>query len=170
MSRCQSTPGLVESQGRVPLEEMWVAPIDLKSAQIYSTPHSLFSPSPSPITSRAVTSVGAIADGNNVPRGAESPISATSSGPSSEDQTARVPPSAATQPSTGRQSTHSGKPHSLVVSLHSCHSSPFASLPKAIMITRWEYRVQHVISRGNVLSSVLMPDWPESSVSRVPTR
>ncbi|XP_025163951.1 cyclic nucleotide-gated cation channel alpha-3 isoform X1 [Harpegnathos saltator] len=107
MSRCQSTPGLVESQGRVPLEEMWVSPIDLKSTQVYSTAHSLFSPSPSPITSRGLTGAGAVTDGNNVPRGAESPISATSSGPSSEDQTARAPQSAATQPSTGRQSTHS---------------------------------------------------------------
>lgn len=109
MSRCQSTPGLVESQGRVPLEEMWIAPIDLKSAQVYSTAHSLFSPSPSPVTSRGVT-VGAVTDGNNVPRGAESPISATSSGPSSEEQTARAAQLAVTQPSTGRQSTHSGEP------------------------------------------------------------
>lgn len=109
MGRCQSTPGLVESRGRVPLEEMWVSPIDLKS-HAYSTVHSLFSPNPSPVTLRGIPGAGIIADANNVPRGTESPMSATSSGPSSEDQTARVPQSAATQPSTARQSTHSGKP------------------------------------------------------------
>jgi len=109
MGRCQSTPGLVESRGRVSLEDMWISPVDLKSTHAYSTAASLFSPSPSPVTTRAVPSTGVLADANNVPRGTESPISGASSGPSSEDQTARALPSAATQASTGRQSTHSGK-------------------------------------------------------------
>lgn len=109
MGRCQSTPGLVESRGRVSLEDMWISPIDLKSTHAYSTAASLFSPSPSPMTPRAMPGTGVLVDANNVPRGAESPISGASSGPSSEDQTARAPPSAATQASTGRQSTHSGK-------------------------------------------------------------
>lgn len=114
MGRCQSTPGLVESRGRVSLEDMWISPIDLKSTHPYSTAASLFSPSPSPpVTSRAIPGTGILADANNVPRGTESPLSGASSGPSSEDQTARAPPSAATQASTGRQSTHSGKLPSL---------------------------------------------------------
>lgn len=111
MGRCQSTPGLVESRGRVSLEDMWISPIDLKSTHPYSTAASLFSPSPSPVTARPVPSAGILVDANNAPRGTESPISGASSGPSSEDQTARAPPSAATitQASTGRQSTHSGE-------------------------------------------------------------
>ncbi|XP_070167698.1 cyclic nucleotide-gated channel alpha-3-like isoform X5 [Polyergus mexicanus] len=102
IGRCQSTPGLVESRGRISLEDMWVSPLDYKT-HAYSTAASLFSPSPSPVTSRrAVPDLGSMGDAN-VPRGAESPMSAASSGPSSEDQTARAPQSAATQPST-----HSG--------------------------------------------------------------
>lgn len=106
MGRCQSTPGLVESRGRIPLEEMWVSPVDTKSTHAYSTGHSLFSPSPSPVTSRGLASTNV--NVNNVARSMDSPMSATSSGHSSEDQTTRAPQSA-TQPSTGRQSTHSGK-------------------------------------------------------------
>ncbi|XP_025992201.1 cyclic nucleotide-gated cation channel alpha-3 [Solenopsis invicta] len=115
MGRCQSTPGLVESRGRVSLEDMWISPIDLKSTHPYSTAASLFSPSPSPVTARPVPSAGILVDANNAPRGTESPISGASSGPSSEDQTARAPPSAATitQASTGRQSTHSGMTNSM---------------------------------------------------------
>lgn len=44
MGRSQSTPGLVESRGRIPLEEMWVSPI---APPPYSQ-HSLFSPVDSP--------------------------------------------------------------------------------------------------------------------------
>ena len=103
MGRCQSTPGLVESRGRIPLEEMWISPLDVRGTLPYSISHSMFSPSPSPVVPRA-------ADTNNVnnTRNADSPMSATSSGHSSEDATTRAPQSAATQPSTGRQSTHSG--------------------------------------------------------------
>ena len=109
MARCQSTPGLVESKGRVPLEEMWVPTMDTKSAHGYSAGHSLFSPSPSPVTARGLASTANSVNVNNLTRGVDSPMSATSSGHSSEDQTARAPQSIATQPSTGRQSTHSGK-------------------------------------------------------------
>lgn len=109
MGRCQSTPGLVESQGRIPLEDMWISPVDVKSAHAYSTGHSLFSPSPSPVISRDLGNTGNNINSNNVARSMDSPMSATSSGHSSEDQTARAPQSAATQTSTGRQSTHSGK-------------------------------------------------------------
>lgn len=98
MGRCQSTPGLVESRGRIPLEEMWVSPVDTKSTHAYSTGHSLFSPSPSPVTSRGLASTNV--NVNNVARSMDSPMSATSSGHSSEDQTTRAPQSA-TQPSTG---------------------------------------------------------------------
>lgn len=123
MGRCQSTPGLVESRGRVPLEDMWISPIDLRAAHPYSAGHSLFSPSPSPLASRALGGLhhhhhhqvsgmnnnNASNVNNNTGRSADSPMSATSSGQSSEDPTARAAQSAATQPSTGRQSTHSGK-------------------------------------------------------------
>lgn len=112
MGRCQSTPGLVESKGRIPLEEMWISPTDAKSTHTYSTGRSLFSPSPSPVASRGLA-ISESANANNVTRSMDSPISATSSGHSSEDQTTRAPQSAATQPSTGRQSTHSGKYNNL---------------------------------------------------------
>lgn len=108
IGRCQSTPGLVESRGRVSLEDMWISPLDYKT-HAYSTAASLFSPSPSPTSRRTMPGLGDA----NVPRGAESPMSAASSGPSSEDQTARAPQSAATQPST-----HSGEfPFDLSLSL-----------------------------------------------------
>lgn len=109
MGRCQSTPGLVESRGRVPLEEMWVPSMDAKSAHGYPASHSLFSPSPSPVTSRGLVGAGNNVNVSNVTRGVDSPMSATSSGHSSEDQTAKVPQSGVTLPSTGRQSTHSGE-------------------------------------------------------------
>lgn len=109
MGRCQSTPGLVESRGRIPLEEMWVSPVETKSTHAYSAGHSLYSPSPSPVTSRGLPSTASNANASNVARSMDSPMSATSSGHSSEDQTARASQSAATQPSTGRQSTRSGK-------------------------------------------------------------
>lgn len=111
MGRSQSTPGLIESKGRISLEEMWISPIELR------TTLSLFSPSPSPITAsslhglRVVEPTDPIAPGTNVtaPRGVDSPMSATSSGRSSEDQTARIVRSTTTQPSIGRQSTQSGE-------------------------------------------------------------
>ncbi|XP_011304330.1 cyclic nucleotide-gated cation channel subunit A isoform X1 [Fopius arisanus] len=112
MGRSQSTPGLIESRGRVPLEEMWISPLELRTAR------SLFSPSPSPITASSIhgmRSVGGYVEGVPVigaptgpSRSAESPMSATSSGRSSEDHTTRAPRSTATQLSIGKQSTHSG--------------------------------------------------------------
>lgn len=124
MGRCQSTPGLVESRGRIPLEEMWISPIDLRATHAYSTAASLFSPSPSPRTARHLPSAGTLADANNIRRGAESPISAASSGPSSEEPTARVPQSAAAQASAGRQSIHSGKFSYRDPPLHHCREKP----------------------------------------------
>ncbi|XP_034950798.1 potassium/sodium hyperpolarization-activated cyclic nucleotide-gated channel 4 isoform X3 [Chelonus insularis] len=109
LARCASTPGLVESRGQIPLEDMWVSPVELR------TPHSLLSPSPSPITASyqglrpgetGDTAVAGVV--TSTPRAVDSPMSATSSGRSSEDQTARAPHSTMTQPSIGRQSTHSG--------------------------------------------------------------
>ncbi|KYQ58928.1 Cyclic nucleotide-gated cation channel alpha-3 [Trachymyrmex zeteki] len=133
MGRCQSTPGLVESRGRVSLEDMWISPIDLKSTHAYSTAASLFSPSPSPMTPRAMPGTGVLVDANNVPRGAESPISGASSGPSSEDQTARAPPSAATQASTGRQSTHSGMTCNSMTQLVSEGTTPLFGTHEALL-------------------------------------
>lgn len=89
MGRCQSTPGLVESRGRVPLEEMWVPSMDAKSAHGYPASHSLFSPSPSPVTSRGLVGAGNNVNVSNVTRGVDSPMSATSSGHSSEDRSDR---------------------------------------------------------------------------------
>ncbi|KAH0564310.1 hypothetical protein KQX54_011358 [Cotesia glomerata] len=115
MGRSQSTPGLVESEGQITLEEMWLAPNELR------TPRSLFSPSPSPITASSLhglragvdtavdtNTIGTAAAADRTRAAADSPMSATSSARSSEDQTARVPHSTTTQPSIGRQSTHSG--------------------------------------------------------------
>lgn len=52
MGRSQSTPGLVESKGRIPLEEMWVSPLAPSGASSLGPPpysaNSLFSPSHSP--------------------------------------------------------------------------------------------------------------------------
>ncbi|XP_025075284.1 cyclic nucleotide-gated cation channel alpha-3 isoform X5 [Pogonomyrmex barbatus] len=131
MGRCQSTPGLVESRGRVSLEDMWISPIDLKT-HAYSTAASLFSPSPSPVTSRTVVG-GVTTDANNVPRSTESPMSGASSGPSSEDQTARVQPSAATQISTGRQSTHSGMTCNSMTQLVSEGATPLFGTHEALL-------------------------------------
>ncbi|XP_044014284.1 uncharacterized protein LOC122856613 isoform X2 [Aphidius gifuensis] len=122
MGRSQSTPGLVESRGRIPIEDMWISPIELR------TTRSLFSPSPSPITGSSyhhglrigdndgtvvVASGGSGGGGSGIAttaatRSADSPMSATSSARSSEDHTARAARSIATQLSIGRQSTHSG--------------------------------------------------------------
>ncbi|XP_074113236.1 uncharacterized protein LOC141536538 isoform X3 [Cotesia typhae] len=115
MGRSQSTPGLVESEGRITLEDMWLTPNELR------TPRSLFSPSPSPITASSLhglragvdtavdtNTIGTAAAADRTRTAADSPVSATSSARSSEDQTARVPHSTTTQPSIGRQSTHSG--------------------------------------------------------------
>lgn len=134
MGRCQSTPGLVESRGRVSLEDMWISPVDLKSTHAYSTAASLFTPSPSPVTARAMPVAGAPADTNNVPiRGTESPMSGASSGPSSEDQTARALPSAATQASTGRQSTHSGMTCNSMTQLVSEGTTPLFGTHEALL-------------------------------------
>ncbi|XP_016838470.1 cyclic nucleotide-gated channel rod photoreceptor subunit alpha isoform X2 [Nasonia vitripennis] len=122
MGRCQSTPGLVESRGRTPLEEMLVSPLDMRGTHSLGG-HSVFSPSPSPLGSRGpgvrptpshhhhhpATSGPTETPRSGQPRvpGADSPVSAASSAHSSEDATGR-PPQTTTQPSTGRQSTHSG--------------------------------------------------------------
>ncbi|XP_049948348.1 cyclic nucleotide-gated cation channel [Schistocerca serialis cubense] len=82
MGRSQSTPGLVESRGRIPLEDMWVSPLEpLLTGGSSSGPppysaNSLFSPALSP-TSRSLASHL---------RPAESPLSATSSVHSSDDE------------------------------------------------------------------------------------
>ena len=107
MGRCQSTPGLVESRGRIPLEEMWISPIDLRSTHPFSMSHSVFTPSPSPVPSRGVPS-GNNSNLNSNARNPDSPTSAASSH-SSEDPTARAAHLGTAQLSTGRQSSHSGK-------------------------------------------------------------
>ncbi|XP_069689587.1 cyclic nucleotide-gated cation channel-like isoform X2 [Periplaneta americana] len=82
MGRSQSTPGLVESRGRIPLEDMWVSPLEplLTGGSSLGPPpysaNSLFSPTLSP-TSRSLPA--------HV-RTMESPLSATSSGQSSDDE------------------------------------------------------------------------------------
>lgn len=54
MGRSQSTPGLVETKGRVPLEEMWVSPMEplIRGGSSLGPPpyssNSLFSPALSP--------------------------------------------------------------------------------------------------------------------------
>ncbi|XP_059479387.1 potassium/sodium hyperpolarization-activated cyclic nucleotide-gated channel 1 [Neocloeon triangulifer] len=71
MGRSQSTPGLVESKGRIPLEEMWVSPLAPSGASSLGPPpysaNSLFSPSHSPsnrsrsgISHKALTSSPAL--------------------------------------------------------------------------------------------------------------
>ncbi|XP_034249388.1 cyclic nucleotide-gated cation channel alpha-3 [Thrips palmi] len=72
LGRSQSTPGLVESRGRVPLEEMWVSPLDPVVSS--ATANSMFSPSHSP-TARSLPPHL---------RNVDSPSSANSSQPSSE--------------------------------------------------------------------------------------
>ncbi|XP_043275927.1 cyclic nucleotide-gated cation channel alpha-3 isoform X2 [Venturia canescens] len=144
MGRCQSTPGLVESRGRVPLEDMWISPIDLRAGgHAYSTGHSLFSPSPSPVGPRAHAGLHnqqtadinntAIGVNNNTGRSVDSPMSATSSGQSSEDPTARAAQSAATQPSTGRQSTHSGMTCNSMTQLVSEGATPLLGSHEALL-------------------------------------
>lgn len=137
MGRCQSTPGLVESRGRVPLEEMWISPLDVKSTHTYTASHSLFTPSPSPVTSRGMMpptpSAGNNVNANNVTRSMDSPMSATSSGHSSEDQTARAPQSGTTQPSTGRQSTHSGLTLNSMTQLVSEGATPLLGTHEALL-------------------------------------
>ncbi|XP_065349661.1 potassium voltage-gated channel subfamily H member 3 isoform X2 [Cloeon dipterum] len=71
MGRSQSTPGLVESKGRIPLEEMWVSPLAPSGASSLGPPpysaNSLFSPSHSPsnrsrsgVSQKALTSSPAL--------------------------------------------------------------------------------------------------------------
>ncbi|XP_076379390.1 cyclic nucleotide-gated channel alpha-2 isoform X2 [Megalopta genalis] len=133
MGRCRSTPGLVESRGRIPLEEMWVSPLDAKSTHTYSAGHSLFSPSPSPVIPRGLAVTGNNVNANNVPRSMDSPMSATSSGHSSEDQTARPPQSAATQQSAGRQSTYSGMTYTSMTQLVSDGTGPLLDTYETLM-------------------------------------
>ncbi|XP_060830638.1 cyclic nucleotide-gated cation channel alpha-3-like isoform X11 [Bombus pascuorum] len=156
MGRCQSTPGLVESRGRIPLEEMWVSPVDTKSTHAYSAGHSLFSPSPSPVTSRGLPSTASNVNASNVARSMDSPMSATSSGHSSEDQTARAPQSAATQPSTGRQSTHSGITSSMT-HLVSEGATPLLGTNEALLaeIKRLRERLVCLESENAVMSAKL---------------
>ncbi|XP_012279037.1 cyclic nucleotide-gated cation channel alpha-3 [Orussus abietinus] len=130
MGRCQSTPGLVESRGRIPLEEMWIAPIDIRGAHPYSVGHSLFSPSPSPLTARGLQTGG---NNDNIARSMDSPMSATSSGQSSEDPTAKAPQSAATQLSTGRQSSHSGMTCNSMTQLMSEGATPLLGTHEALL-------------------------------------
>ncbi|XP_068986860.1 cyclic nucleotide-gated channel alpha-3-like isoform X9 [Bombus flavifrons] len=158
MGRCQSTPGLVESRGRIPLEEMWVSPVDTKSTHAYSAGHSLFSPSPSPVTSRGLPSTASNVNASNVvARSMDSPMSATSSGHSSEDQTARAPQSAATQPSAGRQSTtHSGITSSMT-HLVSEGATPLLGTNEALLaeIKRLRERLVCLESENAVMSAKL---------------
>jgi len=81
MGRSKSTPGLVETKGRVPLEEMWISPMDpiMRGTSSLGPPYSnnsIFSPTMSPvsrITSRSLV------------RTTESALSVMSSGQSSDD-------------------------------------------------------------------------------------
>ncbi|KAJ9588178.1 hypothetical protein L9F63_018442, partial [Diploptera punctata] len=68
MGRSQSTPGLVESRGRIPLEDMWVSP-----------------PTLSPTSRSSITRSFKSLPAHHV-RTMESPLSATSSGQSSDDE------------------------------------------------------------------------------------
>ncbi|KAG8264846.1 hypothetical protein J6590_004878 [Homalodisca vitripennis] len=97
MGRSQSTPGLVETKGRVPLEEMWVSPLEPVPVGVSSTigpppytSNSLFSPALSPTTvSRS--------HATNV-----SPLSILSSDHTSEEQSCHhVPHTQNTKPPTG---------------------------------------------------------------------
>ncbi|XP_035739050.1 cGMP-gated cation channel alpha-1-like isoform X5 [Vespa mandarinia] len=157
MSRCQSTPGLVESHARVPLEDMLVSSLDEKlrgqGYAIGAGTRSLFTPSSSPVLTRAAVGVASVATsiatgpilpGNNVnvnvnvnnvnaSRSMDSPMSATSSGQSSEDPTARMPRSVATQPSTGRQSTHSGMTCNSMTQLMSEGATPLLDTHETLL-------------------------------------
>ncbi|KAK2575506.1 hypothetical protein KPH14_011227 [Odynerus spinipes] len=161
MSRCQSTPGLVESHARVPLEDMLVSPLDRDRGRGHgyaagAGTRSLFTPSSSPVISRggggitgmvpstmsaATTAVPATVATTNVNvnvnnvagRSMDSPMSATSSGQSSEDPTARIPRSAATQLSTGRQSTHSGMTCNSMTQLMSEGATPLLDTHEALL-------------------------------------
>ncbi|XP_076392648.1 uncharacterized protein LOC105663968 isoform X1 [Megachile rotundata] len=157
MGRCQSTPGLVESRGRIPLEEMWISPTDVKSSHTYSTGRSLFSPSPSPVASRGLVSTENNTNANNVARSMDSPISATSSGHSSEDQTTRAPQSVTTQPSTGRQSTHSGITSNSMTQLVSEGATPLLGTHEALLaeIKRLRERLICLESENAAMSAKL---------------
>ncbi|CAH0391012.1 unnamed protein product [Bemisia tabaci] len=81
MGRSQSTPGLLETRGRVPLEDMWVSPVSveplLKGVMTSHYANSGFSPAPSP-TCRSNTGATAATT--------ESPLSILSSVHSSDHQ------------------------------------------------------------------------------------
>ncbi|XP_054270579.1 cyclic nucleotide-gated channel rod photoreceptor subunit alpha-like isoform X3 [Macrosteles quadrilineatus] len=102
MGRSQSTPGLVETKGRVPLEEMWVSPLPpldpvppLSAATSGPPPsaytsNSLFSPALSPTTASRSQHTNA------------SPLSILSSEHTSEEQSCHhVPLSQNTKPPSG---------------------------------------------------------------------
>ncbi|XP_024084421.1 cyclic nucleotide-gated cation channel alpha-3 isoform X2 [Cimex lectularius] len=77
MGRSQSTPGLVETKGRVPLETMWISPLDpIRGTSSLGPPYSnnsIFSPTLSPVSRSLV-------------RTTESALSVMSSGHSSDEQ------------------------------------------------------------------------------------
>ncbi|KAK9512136.1 hypothetical protein O3M35_000628 [Rhynocoris fuscipes] len=85
MGRSQSTPGLVETRGRVPLEDMWVSPMDpiIRGTSSLGPPfsnNSIFSPTLSPVSRSLV-------------RTTESALSVMSSGQSSDEhRQAAAPP------------------------------------------------------------------------------
>ncbi|XP_073982930.1 cyclic nucleotide-gated channel alpha-3-like isoform X2 [Rhodnius prolixus] len=88
MGRSQSTPGLVETRGRVPLEDMWVSPMDpiIRGTSSLGPPfsnNSIFSPTLSPVSRSLV-------------RTTESALSVMSSGQSSDEhrQAATTKPTA----------------------------------------------------------------------------
>ncbi|BES95847.1 Hypothetical protein NTJ_08656 [Nesidiocoris tenuis] len=91
MGRSQSTPGLVETRGRVPLETMWVSPLDpvIRGTSSLGPPfstNSIFSPTLSPLSRSMV-------------RTTESALSVMSSGHSSGDESRHKRPAPTTSAS-----------------------------------------------------------------------
>ncbi|CAA9993215.1 unnamed protein product [Nesidiocoris tenuis] len=92
MGRSQSTPGLVETRGRVPLETMWVSPLDpvIRGTSSLGPPfstNSIFSPTLSPLSRSMV-------------RTTESALSVMSSGHSSGDESRHKRPAPTTSASS----------------------------------------------------------------------
>ncbi|XP_052126082.1 cyclic nucleotide-gated cation channel alpha-3 isoform X2 [Frankliniella occidentalis] len=111
LGRSQSTPGLVESRGRVPLEEMWISPVEPLVTST-TTANSMFSPSHSPTIRSLPPHL----------RNVDSPSSANSSQPSSE---------AAVHPAPGAQ------PYSTPGTIVSCNSmAPLATQPHSRATSR----------------------------------
>ncbi|KAL0281531.1 UNVERIFIED_CONTAM: hypothetical protein PYX00_002489 [Menopon gallinae] len=97
MGRSQSTPGLVESKGRVALEEMWISPVAL--------PGSAYAHNSPTLTSRSVPNVFPCRSVPNVPqhlRSPDSPLSVSSSAHSSEVHQQSQSQSTSQRPSTGQ--------------------------------------------------------------------